>query len=474
MNFLTRWLSPTTVQENKNGHSLTTTANGHVQTMTKQDRREIALSQLAKFYKDAVVHVFRAFEIGARIKEWNVAPRYITIGLNIYDPKKVRRAMNLTTEIGHAAGLGTGTQDPPIVASLMGNQLVYQFRMPEYYRVADRKIRLWRDITLKHPGINGAVGLGLYAIPVYYEFPHAAPHAVVSGATGSGKTELIKTMVAQQMLHNSPDELTVVMADPKGDMSELFRNKQHMLWQPAVEYDEIDMMILHVHAEYRRRFHHNTTDAKRWLIVIDEADQDRVLGNEDNLKMIMDVALRGRSLKMNLLIGTHKANKDTLGGLVNELRNRFLGAVATARDSGNVEGGLSLHKLSGAGDFYHSQGGESVRFQAAMTYPMHLRPLEALNVPPVPTSPPDIDPALAVEAEPNPPHRKRIEPDPKRMAYYLYHGPENVSERMAREAGWKRTRHLRNREAVLEMLAARAEIEKLSGKWPAEWSENID
>jgi len=435
------------------------------------ERKKSALLQLAKIYRDSVVNVFMEFGIGADMVTWKVAPRYLTIGLRLHSTNQIRKATSneILTAIGHRAGLGRGTREPPVEVVLYRHLLLYQFRLPEYVRTSSGRIRLWEDIFLDNEHLQGGIGLTLNDTPVYFEISHKAPHAVVSGTSGSGKTTLLHTIVAQLAAHHKPDELQLALADLKGDFNR-FRDLAHLRWQPVSDYHDIEMLIAYVYAEFQRRLADEIRDAPRLVLVIDEADHDRVIGNDLNSRRLGEIAYRGRDYRVNLIIGTHLPNKQTLGDINAELRNRFHGSSANAKQSGQVEGDLALHKLAGEGDFYHLMGGEKIRFQAVLPRESDFRKLPKRDdVPPVPKSLPDVPPQALVDPNQKPPHRPKIEPEPNFVAYYLHHGSQNVSQSQAREVlGLTRTGHVRNRDFAKETEIWLKRLEETKGKWPKE------
>jgi hypothetical protein len=409
--------------------------------------RHLLLQQLVKHYRDKVGVVFQQNKIWATAPEWNVSPRYVSLGIRLHDSRNLQQAMRLTREIGHAAGIGDGSTEPPIDAVLLGGLLVYQFVLPEFVQVRNKQVRLWTDVDLDHPNILTGVGLGAYNTPINFEFSDEAPHALVCGVSGSGKTELLKTIVHQLLVTNPPASLGVGIADPKGDFACL-DNQEHLLFQPAHEFSDINRLFELFHNEYLRRQEHNVRNGRRWVLMVDEADQEAVLRNPLNNEFVNDIVLRGRSLKMNVIIGTHIPDVGSLGNIGRGLTNRWLGLTSSAKESGQVQGGLALHKLGGRGDFYAVVGNMKQRIQAALTLPKHWENLNYTNT---------IDSVKVADIEipanhatiddiSKPAHRPKLEPDPYCVAFYLYHGTDRVTQVVARERlGLTRTGHELNR-----------------------------
>jgi hypothetical protein len=423
--------------------------------------RNLLLLQLVKHYRDKVSIVFQQNKIWATAPEWQVAPRYIALGIRLHDSRNLKPAMRLTTEIGHAVGVGDGTQEVPLEAVLLGGLLIYRFVVPEFVHVRNKKVRLWTDVYIGDEKLDGAVGLATGNVPIYFDFSDEAPHALVCGVSGSGKTELLKTILFQLLKNTSPEALGVGIADPKGDFGGI-DDEEHLLFQPAHEFSDIHRLFEVFHTEYLRRLHHNLRDERRWVLLVDEADQEHVLRNPLNNEWVNDIVLRGRSLRMNVVIGTHIPDVRSLGDLGGGLTNRWLGLTSNARESGQIHGGLALHKLGGRGDFYAVVGSNQQRIQAALTTPENWVTLKkADDIPTVQAAQLEAPPTLVnIDDISKPAHRPRIEPDPYAVGAYLYHG-SSLTQTVARERfDLSRTAHEVNRDFARKVRRAIQALQK--------------
>lgn len=426
---------------------------------SEEDIRDAVLRQLVLRYVQRTAQVFKEQKIGGQVVEWNVSPRYLSVGVVPQNSRDVAKTIALTREIGVMCGLGQGTLDPPIYAVFMRDMVVYQFPYPEQVFIRNRTLRLWEDIfvddeRLFDPVRGWAVAMGMYDVKVHFSFDDAAPHALVAGSSGAGKTEAIKTIVYQLMRNNAVDEIAFGIVDIKNDYWR-FNNKAHLLWQPAREAEEITNLVAQFHTEYKRRRGLTPEQAKlcqRWVLVIDEGDDPRTLQDPDIQQWVLDIAHRGRSLNMNLIIGTHMPDKDSLGPIDKELTYRWLGKQATAQAAGRVAAGLGLHKLGAKGDFFVTTGDTAFRCQLAMVRPgdyaklpdRHVDLLPAdMPTTPEPVELPDLLPA----------GREKIYADPRSVAFYLRTGIDKVTIAMAEKAlGLKRQGHYINREFAKELV----------------------
>lgn len=189
----------------------------------------------------------------------------------------------------------------------------------------------------------GADGTG----PVTVDLAKQGPHTMLAGATGAGKSVLLQTLVTSLLLANRPDELNLVLVDFKGGSAFLpFANCPHVVSlirstgeTPADVFDDAAAarVLASVRAEVRRREsllarYGGEIDAywkdrgrnpalpalPRLVMIFDEFA--RVLETSpDFLKELVNVAAKGRSLGMHLLLATQSLQ----GKLSAELKNNI-------------------------------------------------------------------------------------------------------------------------------------------------------
>jgi len=154
------------------------------------------------------------------------------------------------------------------------------------------------------------------------------PHAMIGGATGSGKTEFLKTLFASLLIENHPDDLSIVFVDFKGGVDfENLRGLPHVLdlatnQDPAGFARTVALLSAEVQRRQRKLIEAEVTDIRsyheqrrakpdaaapmpRLLLVIDEFAEllDSEVGKA-NLSELVSVARVGRALGIHLLLLT--------------------------------------------------------------------------------------------------------------------------------------------------------------------------
>ena len=200
-----------------------------------------------------------------------------------------------------------------------------------------------------------------------------APHLLVIGQSGSGKSYLMHVMLVQLLARNSPEELQVAVIDPKGTFGMRYDRVPH-LFAPVIKGVEGSIELMRaVRDELERRrllFEEAGTSSIRdyrkqtgkklstFLFVMDEATD---LGNADDKNIseayaqyVREIALKGRAFGVFLLIGVQRPTQENVGKFRDNLTKRIVLLLTSPRESamafGEEKGDSAATKLGGRGD----------------------------------------------------------------------------------------------------------------------------
>ncbi|MGY1551102.1 FtsK/SpoIIIE domain-containing protein [Microbacterium sp. A588] len=208
------------------------------------------------------------------------------------------------------------------------------------------------------PGLRAAVGRTENA-DVFLDLVEDGPHAIVTGMTGSGKSELLVTWIAAMAAAHDPDTLAFVLADFKGGTAfDPLRALPHVA-AVMTDLDEEGARrgVESLTAELRRREAilaelgaRNVTEAggrlARLVIVVDEFAA--LLQEHPDLGAVFtDIAARGRALGMHLILGTQRAAGVIKDALAANCPLRVSLRVTEAADSRLVIGSDDAADLPG-------------------------------------------------------------------------------------------------------------------------------
>lgn len=207
------------------------------------------------------------------------------------------------------------------------------------------------------------------------------PHLLIAGATGSGKSVCINTIIASFLYKAKPSELKLIMIDPKVVELQSYNGIPHMLvpvvTDPrkaskalAIAVQEMDKRYeafakygvkdLDSYNEYMRAEHEYGNVKPQIVIIIDElADLMMACSNEVETS-ICRLAQKARAAGMHLIIATQRPSVDVVTGLIKaNIPSRIAFSVSSSTDSRTILDMGGAEKLLGKGDMLFSPVGSN-------------------------------------------------------------------------------------------------------------------
>lgn len=319
---------------------------------------------------------FAAQHIQARVWEVTVTPRYVryevTVGLGV----SLSRALKLDRELAFALGVAT-------VRITQGEGRLY-VELPR----ADAKPGLALTGLLRRiqgvPRIATLLGRDEGGLPLLLALDSPdVPHALIAGATGSGKTVLLRTMVVSLALYNAPGHLQLVLIDPKRRGLAPFAPLPHVWLRSGVLSTGNDAeRALTLLAQEMERRDQVRSALPQIVIVIDElADLLASSSGARIGELAQRLTQRGREAGIHVLAATQRPAAALVGAMTKaNLPARLVGSVGSPEDARVAAGvgGTQAERLHGRGDFLLIARSQAIRFQAAYAPEATLHGLVAL------------------------------------------------------------------------------------------------
>jgi S-DNA-T family DNA segregation ATPase FtsK/SpoIIIE len=212
------------------------------------------------------------------------------------------------------------------------------------------------------------------------------PHLLIAGATGSGKSVCINAIIACLLFSNSPDDLRLIMVDPKRVELVNFNGIPQLLGPVVVNMDEVVACLRWLVREMDNRF---SLFAKHKVRNIDAYNEKMEKSNGDNTmpyivalideladlmlaapdvteKLLTRLAQLARATGIHLVIATQRPSVDVVTGLIKaNFPSRISFAVTSSVDSRVVLDTPGAEKLLGRGDMLYmaSDSSKLVRLQ---------------------------------------------------------------------------------------------------------------
>lgn len=197
------------------------------------------------------------------------------------------------------------------------------------------------------------------------------PHLLIAGATGSGKSVCINSIIINLLYQNSPSQLRMLLVDPKRVEFTEYNGIAHLLTPVVTEVDKTVSALKWVVAEMERRFkllaessarnievyNENPTEGKLpyIVVVIDElADLMAQAANEVE-GSIVRIAQMARAVGIHLIVATQRPSVDVITGVIKaNIPTRIAFAVASNTDSRTILDQGGAEKLLGRGDMLYA------------------------------------------------------------------------------------------------------------------------
>ena len=225
----------------------------------------------------------------------------------------------------------------------------------------------------------------------------AMPHLLIAGTTGSGKSVCVNAIIACLLLQNTPDDLRLVMVDPKRVELTYYNGIPHLLAPVVVELERVVPALQWVSREMDERYHRFAKDGARNLddfnqkmqqagqkplpylvVVIDELADLMMLAPDETERVITRLAQLARATGIHLVIATQRPSVDVVTGLIKaNFPARIAFAVASSVDSRVILDQPGAERLLGRGDmlFQSPDAPAPIRMQGAFVSERELNRL---------------------------------------------------------------------------------------------------
>ena len=195
------------------------------------------------------------------------------------------------------------------------------------------------------------------------------PHLLIAGATGSGKSVCINSIIACLLMHSTPEELRFVIIDPKRVELATFAPIPHLAFSRIVVDVEdvvstLQAVIHEMESRYRRfaavgvrnieaynRSPRAVHKMAYWVVIIDELADLMIAAPYHVERQICRLAQLARATGIHLIIATQRPSVDVVTGLIKaNFPTRISFAVSSQVDSRTILDGAGAEKLLGRGD----------------------------------------------------------------------------------------------------------------------------
>ena len=324
------------------------------------------------------------FDIEAKVVEINKGPVITRYELEPAPGVKIHRITSLSDNIA----LAMKAQSVRIVAPVPGKGTI-GFEVPNsssslvYLKdVLDSKE--YRESRSK---LKLALGKDIAGMPVIADLA-AMPHLLIAGATGSGKTVCVNTIITTLLFNSTPDEVKFIMIDPKRVELAIFNGLPHLLSPVVTDAKKVASTLDWIVSEmdsryelfaksgvrnitlYNEKFGKEPNGGLPYIvIIIDELADLMMVAQSDVEGAITRLAQLSRAVGIHIIIATQRPSVDVITGVIKaNFPARISFKVASKVDSRTVLDMNGADKLLGRGDMLFVEPGASkpVRAQCSL------------------------------------------------------------------------------------------------------------
>ncbi len=328
--------------------------------------------------------VLADFEVPGKIVECHIGPTVTQYELELKAGTKVNKLLSIQREME----LALAAKDIRIQAPIPGKNTI-GIEIPN--KVVSSVS--FKEVLAHLPEVNEktllAVGLGKDIMgKVKWAEINSTPHMLVAGATGSGKSVCINCIIASILMRARPNEVKLVMVDPKKVELTMYNGIPHLLAPVVTDPKKASIALKNIVAEMEHRYdifeqtknkniksynefcktHPEYQKMSYIVVIIDELADLMLVAAKDVEDSIMRITQMARAAGIHLIVATQRPSTDVITGVVKaNIPSRISFAVSSSIDSRTILDATGAEKLIGKGDMLFLPMGENapIRIQGA-------------------------------------------------------------------------------------------------------------
>lgn len=283
--------------------------------------------------------------------------------------------INKVVALADDLALGLKAESVRIIGSIPGKAaLGIEIPNPERHVVHIRDILAHEKFQKSASKLTLGLGMDVVGHPVFADLAKM-PHLLIAGATGSGKSVAVNTIISSILFKATPDEVRLLLIDPKRIELSSYEHIPHLLHPVVVDPKLASRALLWAVREMERRYqvmeearvkslasYNETAEEKLPLIVIiiDELADLMMVSSREVEDAVARLAQMARAAGMHLILATQRPSVDVLTGLIKaNFPTRMSFKVSSKIDSRTILDAMGAEHLLGAGDMLFMPPGSS-------------------------------------------------------------------------------------------------------------------
>jgi len=344
------------------------------ENLSKKNRRT---DSSIKENSDLLEKVFADFNIEIKVMNVKLGPVITLYEILPAAGIKINTIINLAGDISRSMGVGAVR-----IAQIYGTQYL-GVEVPNDFRETVSIKELLSDDNFKNNSHKIPICIGKdISGKIEVIDLSKTPHLLVAGTTGSGKSVFINTLLTSLLYKFSPEDLRLILIDPKMLELSVYNDIAHLLTPVVTEPKKAIIALKWVCKEMERRYslmnEENTRSLEGFnqksngklpyiIVFIDEMADLMMTAGKEVEHYVQRLAQMARACGIHLVMATQRPSVDIITGSIKaNFPSRISFQVASKYDSRTVLGEIGAEQLLGNGDMLMSKnGGNLIRYQSA-------------------------------------------------------------------------------------------------------------
>lgn len=314
----------------------------------------------------------QSFGIAAQVQNITRGPAITRFELELAAGVNVKRITSISDNIA----LSMASNGVRIEAPIPGKSLVgIEVPNKEIQAVTLREVLQSKEMSQAQSPLSVALGKDIAGKPIICDLSRM-PHVLIAGATGSGKSVCINSIINSIIYRATPEEVRMILIDPKVVELQGYNGIPHLIVPVVSDPHKAAGALSWAVAEMMERYHKFTEKGVRnmagynaaltpdeeklpfILVVIDELADLMMAAKKDVEESICRLAQLARAAGIHLIVATQRPSVDVITGLIKaNIPSRIAFAVSSNIDSRTILDAVGAEKLLGRGDMLYSPSG---------------------------------------------------------------------------------------------------------------------